>query len=589
MICKPFAAALLGALMLTPSAPAQRLASDGAAQTFSFVSDQFFTDVYFHFSPTVGTQAGLHQYNTQLEDYSAASVEKQIAALHAYEKKLLAIDPSALDASVAADYQILLNSIRSQLLSLEVIRNWEKNPDNYSSGVTNSIFVLMERPFAPVNTRLRQAIEREKQIPQVFVEARKNLKNPPRIFTEIALEQIDGIISFFQNDVPLAFKDATDQAAKAEFAKTNAAVIDALKSYGAWMKSDLLPRSNGDFKLGAETFSKKLAYDEMVDIPLDHLLQIGFDDLHKNQAEFNRIAKEVDPTKTPKEVLAELATIHPAPDKLLGSFQDTFASLISFINAHHIITIPSTVEPTLQETPPFMRATTQASMDPPGPFETHSTIAYFNVTLPEKDWTQAHIAEHMAAFNVGTIISTSVHEAYPGHYVQFLWMPQFSSKIRKLLGANTNIEGWAHYTEQMMLDEGYAAPPANATPEQIRESKLIRLGQLQDALLRDARFVNSIKLHTGQFTFDQAVDFFVSDGYQSRSVGLVETKRGTADATYLYYTLGKLEIMKLRADMMKKQGAAFNLQTFHDDFMRQGFAPIKIVRKAMLHDDSPVL
>jgi len=589
MICKPLVAALLGALMLTPSAPAQRLAADGAAQTFSFVSDQFFTDVYFHFSPTVGTQAGLHQYNTQLEDYSAANVEKQIAALHVYEKKLLAIDPSALDASVAGDYQILLNNIRSQLLSLEVIRNWEKNPDNYSSGVTNSIFVLMERPFAPVNTRLRHAIEREKQIPQVFVEARKNLKNPPRIFTEIALEQIDGIISFFQNDVPLAFKDATDQTAKAEFAKTNAAVIDALKSYGAWMKSDLLPRSNGDFKLGAETFSRKLAYDEMVDIPLDHLLQIGFDDLHKNQAEFNRIAKEVDPSKTPKEVLAELATIHPAPDKLLGSFQDTFASLISFINTHHIITIPSTVEPTLQETPPFMRATTQASMDPPGPFETHSTIAYFNVTLPERDWTQAHIAEHMAAFNVGTIISTSVHEAYPGHYVQFLWMPQFSSNIRKLLGANTNIEGWAHYTEQMMLDEGYAAPPANATPEQIRESKLIRLGQLQDALLRDARFVNSIKLHTGQFTFDQAVDFFVTDGYQSRSVGLVETKRGTADATYLYYTLGKLQIMKLREDLRKKQGAAFNLQDFHNNLMKQGFAPIKIVRKAMLHDDSPVL
>jgi uncharacterized protein (DUF885 family) len=590
-----FAALTLGALMLTSSAPAQRLPADGAAQTFSFVSEQYFSDVYFHFSPTTGTQAGLHQYNSQLEDYSAANVQKQIAALHAFEKKLTAIDPMALDANVAADYQILLNNIRSQLLSLEVIRNWEKNPDNYSSGITNSIFVLMERPFAPVDVRLRSAIDREKQIPQVFVEARKNLKNPPRIFTEIALEQIDGIISFFQNDVPLAFKDATDPAAQAEFAKTNAAVIDALKSYSAWMKSDLLPRSNGDFRLGAETFSKKLSYDEMVDIPLDHLLQIGFDDLHRNQAEFNRIAKEVDPTKTPKEVLAELATIHPAPDKLLGSFQDTFASLIAFINTHHIITIPSTVEPTLQETPPFMRATTQASMDPPGPFETHSTIAYFNVTLPERDWTQAHIAEHMAAFNVGTIISTSVHEAYPGHYVQFLWMPTFSSNIRKLLGANTNIEGWAHYTEQMMLDEGYAAPPPNATPEQVRESKLVRLGQLQDALLRNARFINAIKLHTGQgvtggpWTIDQAVDFFVNEGYQSRSIGLVETKRGTSDATYLYYTLGKLQIMKLRADMKQKQGAAFNLQDFHNNLMKQGFAPIKVVRKAMLHDNSPVL
>jgi uncharacterized protein (DUF885 family) len=587
------AVVLLGALMLTSAAQAQHLSADGALQTFNFLADQYFSDVYFHFAPTAGTSAGLHQYDNQLEDYSAANIQKEIAALHTYEKKVEAIDPSALDASVAADRDILLNNIRSQLLTLEIIRPWEKNPDIYSSGITNSAFVIMERPYASTNARLKSLVEREKQMPGVLLEARKNLKNPPKIYTEIALEQIDGLVSFFQADVPSAFLSgpdaATDAEAKAAFASSNTIVIEALKSYGVWMKSDLLPRSNGDYKFGADTFAKKLRYDEMVDLPLDRLLGIAYDDLHKNQAEFARIAKEIDPTKTPQQVLAELASIHPAPDKLLNAFQDTFASLITFIDTHHIITIPSKVEPTLEETPPFMRATTQASMDPPGPFETHSTKAYFNVTLPEKDWTAEHIAEHMAAFNVGTVISTSVHEAYPGHYVQFLWQNQFPSNIRKVLGANSNIEGWAHYTEQMMLDQGYAAAPPNATPEQIREAKLIRLGQLQDALLRDARFVNSIKLHTGQFTFDQAVDFFVTDGYQSRSVGLVETKRGTADATYLYYTLGKLEIMKLRADMMKKQGAAFNLETFHNDFMRQGFAPIKIIRKAMLHDDSPVL
>jgi uncharacterized protein (DUF885 family) len=579
--------------MLTPTTFAQHLSADGGVQTFNFIADQFFTDVYFHFAPTAGTSAGLHQYDTQLEDYSAATLQKEIAALHTFEKKVEAIDPSALDASVAGDREILLNNIRSRLLTLEVIRPWEKNPDIYSSGITNSAFVIMERPYASSNARLRSLVEREKQMPQALLEGRKNLKNPPHIYTEIALEQIDGDISFFQNDVPSAFFSgpdvATDAEAKAAFAKSNAAVIDALKSYGEWLKSDLLPRSNGDYKLGADTFAKKLRYDEMVDIPLDRLLEIAFDDLHKNQAEFARIAKEIDPAKTPQEVLAELATIHPAPDKLLTAFQDTFASLITFINTHHIITIPSKVEPTLEETPPFMRATTFASMDPPGPFETHSTKAYFNVTLPEKSWTAEHVAEHMSAFNVGTVISTSVHEAYPGHYVQFLWMSEFPSNIRKTLGANTNIEGWAHYTEQMMLDQGYAAAPPDATPAQIREAKLIRLGQLQDALLRDARFVNSIKLHTGQFTFEQAVNFFVTDGYQSHAAGLVETKRGTADATYLYYTLGKLEIMKLRADIMKKQGEAFNLEDFHNNFMRQGFAPIKIIRKAMLHDDSPVL
>ncbi|HEV2620315.1 MAG TPA: DUF885 domain-containing protein [Acidobacteriaceae bacterium] len=580
----------------------QKISADGAMQTFGFVSGKFFEDVYFKFSPTSGTAAGLHQYDAQLEDYSAAGVAREAGALREYEKKIEAVEGSALDAPVAADREILLNSIKSQLLTLEVIRGWEKNADQYSSGITNSAFVIMERPYASANTRLRALVEREKAMPQALEEARKNLKNPPRIFTEIALEQIDGEVSFFENDVPSAFfsgadgaEVATDPAVKAEFAKTNAAVVAALKSYAAWMKTDLLPQSTGDFRLGADTFAKKLAYDEMVDLPLDRLLQIAMDDLHKNQAEFARVAKEVDPSKTPQEVLAELATIHPAPDQLLNAFHGTFDSLIAFIRAKHIITIPSDVQPTLEETPPFMRATTFASMDPPGPFERHSAKAYFNVTLPEKDWTAAHVAEHMASFNVGTIISTSVHEAYPGHYIQFLWMPQFGSTIRKLLGANTNIEGWAHYCEQMMLDEGYAAAPADGTAEQVRQARLIRLGQLQDALLRDARFVNSIKLHTGQgepagkWTLEQAEDFFVKEGYQSRSVAEVETKRGTGDPTYLYYTLGKLEIMKLREDYRKKMGSAFTIQDFHDNFMRQGFAPIKVVRRAMLGDASPVL
>jgi len=591
-VLKPFRAIAIfsGVLMTVPvphTASAQRLSADGAPQTFRVLADEYFDQVYFKFSPTSGTSAGLHQYDPLLENYSAAEVQREIAALHLYEKKFAAIDPSALDASMLGDWQMVMNNIHSTLLTLEVIRPWETNPDDYSSGITNSAFVIMERKYASADTRLQSLVEREKLMPQVFVEARKNLKNPPKIYVEIALEQLPGLISFFQNDLPLAFSDATDAQVKAGFAKSNAAVIAALQSYESWLKTELLPKAKGDFRLGAETFSKKLLYDEMVDTPLDKLIEIDTANMRRNQAEFSRIAKELDPTKTPEQVLAELATIHPAPDKLLDAFHDTFSGLISFIRTHHIITIPSDVQPTLEETPPFMRATTFASMDPPGPFEKHSTTAYFNVTLPEKDWTPAHIAEHMASFNVGTIISTSVHEAYPGHYVQFLWTPQFSSKVRKLLGANTNIEGWAHYCEQMMLDQGYGQPGFGAKDE--REAKLIRLGQLQDALLRNARFIVGIKMHSGQMTMEQAIDFFVKEGYQSRSVGEVETKRGTSDPTYLYYTLGKLEIMKLREDMRAKQGVAFNLQNFHDQLMRQGFAPIKIVRRAMMGDDSPVL
>lgn len=555
---------------------------------FRALADQYFEKVTFAFNPTFGTSAGLHQYDAKLEDYSRAAVDAQIVALHDFEQKFESLPPFQMDQATQADREMVLDDIRSKLLTLQVIKPWEKNPDNYSSGITNSAFVLMERKFAPPDVRLRSLIAREKQMPAVFTAARQNLKNPPHIYTEIALEQLPGIISFFENDVPEAFADAKDAATKAEFQETNAHVIAELNSYQAWLKNDLLPRSNGDFKLGADTFSKKLEYDEMVDTPLPKLLEIAYADLRKNQAEFARVAKEVDSSKTPQEVLAELATIHPAPDQLLQSFRNTFDELISFINTKHIITIPSDVRPVLEETPPFMRATTQASMDSPGPFETHSKTAYFNVTLPEKDWTPEHIAEHMAAFNVGTVISTSVHEAYPGHYVQFLWTNSTPlSKVRKLIYANTNVEGWAHYCEQMMLDEGFGQPGTGAKDE--REARLIRLGQLQDALLRDARFIVGIKMHTGQMSLDEAVDFFVKEGYQSRSIGQVETKRGTSDPTYLYYTLGKLEIMKLRSDLQKKEGSSFSLQRFHDEFMRQGGAPIKIVRQALLGDNSPTL
>ncbi|HEY1498201.1 MAG TPA: DUF885 domain-containing protein [Acidobacteriaceae bacterium] len=555
---------------------------------FRALADQYFSDVAFHFGPTGATAVGFHQYDTKLEDYSRSAVDAQIAAAKEFAKKFDEFPAAGLDQSTQGDLAIMRANVHGTLLELETIRGWERNPDNYSSGITNSAFVLMERDFAPPDQRLKSLVAREKQMPAVFEAARQNLKNPPKIYTEIALEQLPGIIDFFQHDVPAAFKAAKDPATIAEFQKTNATVIQALGNYEKWLKTDLLPKSNGDFRIGAETFSKKLLYDEMVDVPLDRLLQIGYDDLHRNQAEFRRVAKEVDPNKTPKEVLAELAAIHPAPDQLLQAFHDRFNSEIAFIQAKKIITIPSTVQPTLEETPPFMRATTQASMDSPGPFEKHSTTAYFNVTLPEKNWDAERVKEYMAAFNLGTVVSTSVHEAYPGHYVQFLWVNHTNlSTVRKLTGSATNIEGWAHYCEQMMLDQGYNQPGVGAKDE--RESRLIRLGQLQDALLRDARFVVGIRMHTQGMTLDQAEDFFVNEGYQSRPIAEVETKRGTSDPTYLYYTLGKLEIMKLRSDLQKKEGAAFSLEKFHDDFMRQGGAPIRIVRKALLGDDSPTL
>jgi uncharacterized protein (DUF885 family) len=589
--CKRIAIALVGLVAatgcshntLTPAAQAP----SGAADALRKLANDYFDQVYFHYAPSTGTLDGFHQYDAKLEDYSRAAVDQEIDDQQRFEGKFAAIPADQLDLTSQGDLQLLLANIHGRLLRLNTIRLWEKDPDQYSSGISSSAFVLMERNFASPDDRLRSLVAREKLMPAALDEGRRNLKNPPQIYTEIALEQLPDIISFFQTDVPTAFKQAHSEQLKSEFSQSNGAVIAALKSYQSWLRKDVLPRSHGDFRFGAETFSKLLQYDEMVDTPLPRLLQIGYADLHRNQAEFKRIAGEVVPKRAPREVLAELGREHPAPDHLLQSFSDTFQGLIQFIQEKHIVDIPSPVRPTLQNTPPFMRATTTASMDTPGPFEKVSTQAYFNVTVPSRHETPQQTEQLMAQFNRGTIVSTAIHEAYPGHYVQFLWVPQAPSKVRKLLGASSNDEGWAHYCEQMMLEEGYGQPGTGA--RDVQDARMIRLGQLQDALLRDARFVVGIQMHTGQMTFDQAVRFFVDEGYQTRAGGLVETKRGTTDATYLYYTLGKLQILKLRADLEKKEGAQFSLRQFHDDFLKQGFPPIKIVRRALLGDASPTL
>ena len=545
---------------------------------FDKLADRFFDEVYFKYDPVSGTAAGFHQYDAAMPSGSRAEIDAQIAALRMFEGEVEGFGARDLSPLASADRDLLLAQIRGQLLSLEVVRPWEKNPDIYSSGATSAVYVIMSRKFAPASARLKSVIAREKAIPRLFQSARENLKNPPRVYTEVALEQLDGISSFFQNDVPAAFKEVKDQPLLAEFKQANQGVLDSLKSYQNYLKNDLLPQSHGDFRIGADTYRKKLLYDEMVDIPLDRLLEIGMANLRRNQEEFRRVAALVDAKRSAEQILNETLKDHPGGANLLPSFRDVLDGLRGFIENHQVVTIPSRVPPIVEETPPFMRALTTASMDTPGAYEKVAKEAFFNVTLPEKTWDAKQTEEYLEGFNRGTIISTAVHEVYPGHYVQFLWNQRAPSKIRKLLGCSSNAEGWAHYTEQMMLDEGYGGGDLK-----------LRLGQLQDALLRNARFIAGIQMHTGKMTVEEAVEFFVKEGYQVRPVAEKEAKRGTSDPTYLVYTLGKLEILKLRDDYKTMKGGSYSLKSFHDAFLQQGFPPVKIVRRALLGNDSPVL
>ena len=582
-----FRSGFAAALVLSACSSAQPKRSAEEAD-LAALADRYFNDVFFKYAPTRATAAGLHQYDAQLEDYSRAAVDARVAALNDFEKRFENLHLSAGSPDAVANRELLLSDIRASLLDLTTIRRWERDPDFYSSGISGSAFVIMSRDFASPDQRLRSLVEREKQMPAVLDAAGQNLKNPPRWYTSIALEQLPGIVSFFEKDVPAAFQQAKDADVLRAFAESNGRVVSALRAYQQFLERELLPRSNGDFRIGAESFRKKLLFEESVDLPLDHLLEVGMADLRRNQREFQRAGQQLFPDRSREQVLHDLGVDHPPPGELLQAFRDTFGNLRRFIEERRIVTIPSTVLPVVEETPPFMRATTIASMEPPGPFEKKATEAFFNVTLPEPTWTSEQVEEHMAGFNRGIVISTSIHEAYPGHYVQFLWVQRVPDKVRQLLGCNSNLEGWAHYTEQMMLEEGYGRTPG--VPEEKDAAFLkIRLGQLQDALLRNARYVVGIKMHTGGMTFEEGVEFFEKEGYLTHANAMMEAKRGTSDPTYLVYTLGKLQVLKLREDYRKKVGASFRLQEFNDAFLRQGFPPVKIVRRAMLGDDSPTL
>lgn len=544
----------------------------GDAAFAGFVHD--FLDDMYRRQPTTATFLGIHDYDDRLEDYSRQAVDETVAALKAFHSRLMAIDPKTLTAANQLDHEQMRRAIDGRLLTLEVIRPWATQPDTYSSSLTNTAYIMIKRQFAPADVRLRQLIAREKAMPAALAEARKNLDNPPRIATEIALQQIDGNRSFFTDAVATAFPEVKDAALLAEFKQANDAVVAALKDYGSWLRTDLLKRSNGDFAIGADTYLKKLAADEMVEVPLDQLLAIAEADLKKNQAAFVEVARQIDPKKTPVEVLAQVSKDHPAPARLIDVTQSELEAIARFMNEHHIVTIPPAAPAKVQETPPFLRAVTTASMDIPGPYEKVATEAYYSMTLPDPRLTPAQTEEFMAGWYYPIVTNVSVHEVWPGHYLQFLYARDFPSDVRKVFGAASNSEGWAHYCEQMVIDEGFHA-----------DDPRYRLAQIQDALLRDVRFIVGIRTHTQGMTVAQAEAMFVKDAYQTRPVAVSESKRATSDPTYGYYTIGKLAILKLRDDYKAKQakaGVPFSLQEFHDTFIKLGPLPLPLIRTAML-------
>ena len=565
-----------------PQTDVSKTTSQTSTKTFSDLTLYALADCYFDdilaLSPTWSTNLGFHERDGELEDYSKPSLINECDLNKKYLKKFEELDSSNYSLVAKDDLQLLKNHLKGQILDFEVIQRWKKDPDLYSSAISSTLFPLIKRDFAPINERLASVIAREKKMPVALEAAKQNLdrKAVPRIFAEVAQQQLPGIIDFFKNDVPKGVESATNAKLKMEFQQSNEKVVKALESYKIYVHELLADKDacQGTFALGADTFAKKIKYDEMESDSLDLLLSKGQKELKRLQVEFIATAKQIDPKQKPSALFESIAKDHPPASQLIPATRDVLERIRKFCIDKHIVRIQSEDRATVEATPPFMMALVFAAMDSPGTFEKKAREAFYFVTEPSKAWTKQHIEEHMRCYSYNDLLNTSVHEAYPGHYVQYLFVKEMPSKVRRILGCNSNAEGWAHYCEQMMIDEGFGNGDKN-----------LKLVQIHDALLRACRYICAISLHTKGMTIAQATAFFVKEGYQEKANAEREAKRGTVDPTYLVYTLGKLQILALRDEVKqldKSQGKKFSLYDFHNQFLSAGVPPVQIVRAEML-------
>jgi uncharacterized protein (DUF885 family) len=552
-------------LALLGASPAPGTGQDGQYESLA----QTYYTTYFKLNPLNATFVGVHDYDAQLGDFSAAGVQQELALDRDTWTKLQAIDRSTLSPSVALDATLLGNTIQDDILNNDTLAVWKHDPDDYTQSASGAIFGIMARDYAPLKTRLGYAISRERAIPAMLKDGEHNTTTVDAVTQRISYEDAAGAVDFFKSSVPLAFNGVKDAALQSQLKQANAAVMKAMTAYAAWIKH-LHP--SGTYAIGTDAYKKKLLYEDAVDMSLDQYLAYGENALQATRAQFVETARKINPKASPLAVYLSLAKVHPAPNKLLDKARTDLVALRSFIEAKHIVTLPANANITVMETPAFERATSTASEDSPGPLEMVATQAYYNVTPVDPTWNKKQTEDYLAQFNDFEFPIISAHEVYPGHFTNFSIDRNLDlSLTRKLSVSSEFAEGWAHYSEQMMVDEGWG----NGDPR-------VRLSQLEEALLRECRYIVGVKLHTQGMTLQQAEKTFTSQCYQTPQVAVEESLRGTQDPMYGYYTLGKLMILKLRSDYKKMMGSAYTLEKFHNELLSRGDPPLPLLRPFIL-------
>jgi uncharacterized protein (DUF885 family) len=534
-----------------------------------------FLDGYFEARPQTGTYLGLHQYDGKIRDYSSMALTTEMARLTGYESELNAISYDKLNAQNQFDYRILLTAIKKELFNIINIDDHRKNPMTYAGAVDVNSYV--QRDFAPKNERMRSIVAIEEQIPELFAAARENLDDSlARPYIETAILMARGSANFLENDLVRALTDVRDDSLQAAFARSNALAVGEFRTFADYLEQDKLPKAHVRYAIGKDNYKKMLLYNEMLTIEPEAILATGLDELRRQQERFAVVAKKIDPGRKPVDVLRRLSKDHPTAENLIPEARKNLEAIRQFLIDQDIIDIPSEVRVSLQETPPYARSTSTASMDSPGPFETKATQAFYYITPVESDWSAQQKEEWLSVFNYYSTDIISIHEAYPGHYVQFLHLnASEATPVQKVFGSYAFVEGWAHYTEKMMIEEGFGGPDSLTAAK-------YELAQLKESLLRLCRLCVSVKTHCEGMSVEEATKFFQDNAYYEYKPAYQEAVRGTFDPGYLSYSLGKLQILQLREDYRTQQGESFSLKAFHSTLLSHGMPPISMIREIIL-------
>ncbi len=563
-------AVLMGLAACSGPAPAPPARTTAAADPWPAYSARFIAD-YFKANPFFAVQAGRHEFDGQMPDLSAAGIAREVARLHQVRAAAEALPAAALTPAERFERDHVYSIIDADLFWLERARSPFTNPAWYVDQLDPDVY--LNRAYAPLEKRLQAFIAYARSIPQIAADVRANLRTPlPASFIDRGVAGFDGYASFFRDDVAPMFADVADPLIQAQLAQADEAAARAMDSLKSWLEGQRA-HATADFAMGEPLFLEMLKATEGVEVPVARLLEIGRADLDRNTQLLRRTCAQYLPHGSLPACVQKMAAHKPQGGAVQGA-RAQLAQLRQFIIDHHVVAIPSDEVCQVAEAPPYNRAN-GAYINTPGPYD-KGVVYTFYIASPDPSWT----ARERAAYIPGRadLLYTSVHEVWPGHFLQFLHSNRNPSKIAALWVGYTYAEGWAHYGEEMMWDEGLG----HGDPEQ-------HVGQLVEALLRDVRYLSAIGMHTRGMSIAESERMFREQAFYDPGNARQQAARGTYDPEYLKYTLGKLMILKLRADWVARQPAAAGQADprrywydFHNAFLSYGGPPIPLVRKAML-------